>query len=132
MLANNRQGRETRYRLLERVLDISPMALNFAKLLVNKGRTLEADHIAGEFRRLADLHMGISNATVTTAVELTPQESALIQQRLEASTGKSVRLATQVDPTIIGGLVVRVDDELIDGSVRSRLHQLRRHLEGVA
>lgn len=55
-------------------------------------------------------------------------ERRALVQRLEQFTGGSVELATAVDPTVLGGLVVRVGDRLIDGSVRSRLERLRNQL----
>jgi len=67
---------------------------------------------------------------VTTAVELPPERVAAIERQLSERFGKKVIAATKVDPSIIGGAIIRVGDRLIDGSIRTRLKLLRRELEG--
>jgi F-type H+-transporting ATPase subunit delta len=79
---------------------------------------------------MADDHEGIAHAQVTTAVELAPAQLDAIAQQIGAAVGKQVRATGSVDPGIVGGIVVRVGDKLVDGSVRTRLKQLRRELEG--
>jgi F-type H+-transporting ATPase subunit delta len=67
-------------------------------------------------------------ATATSASALTADEVRALTQRLEQETGGRVELDVEVDPTLLGGLVVRIGDRLIDGSVRSRLERLRNQL----
>nr|MBA2373173.1 ATP synthase F1 subunit delta [Chloroflexota bacterium] len=64
----------------------------------------------------------------TSASPLSPDEVRALQGRLETMTGGRVELDTQVDPSLLGGLVVRVGDRMIDGSVRGRLERLRNRL----
>ena len=116
--------------MLDRVLEVQPLVLNLAKLLVTKGRSLDARAVADAFGHMADESEGIGHAEVTTAVELTPAQLVAIEQQLSTSTGQSIRAVGFVDPRILGGLVVRIGDRLVDGSVRTRLRQLRRELEG--
>ena len=71
---------------------------------------------------------GIAHATATTAAKLTPEEVKALTERLERSTGRRVALDVEVDPSLLGGLVVRVGDRMIDGSVRGRLERLRNQL----
>ncbi|MCZ2111166.1 MAG: ATP synthase F1 subunit delta [Dehalococcoidia bacterium] len=130
VLADGRIPLDRRLGMVGRVLDVSPLVLNLAKLLVQKGRTSEARAVADAFDRMADEHAGIAHAEVTTAVELSPDELTAIESRLSASLGKRVRAVGTVDSAIIGGVIVRVGDQLVDGSVRSRLQRLRRELEG--
>lgn len=132
LLANARLGRSERYGILERVLDVGPLTLNYAKLLVDKGRTLEAGHIAMEFQRLADEHQGIANARITTAIELEPDRVESIASQLSGATGKQIRPFVDIDPSIVGGIIVRINDQLIDGSLRTRLQELRRQLAGAS
>lgn len=115
---------------VDRVLDVGPLARNLAKLLIAKGRTLEAREIADAFNRLADEHEGLAQAEITTAVPLPPDQVAAMEQRLSEAVGKQITATASVDSDIIGGVVVRIDDQLIDGSVRSRLRRLRRELSG--
>ena len=119
-----------RQEAIERVLDISPLALNLAKLLIAKGRTFEARAIANAFNRFADEHEGLAQAEITTAVPLRPDQVAAMEQRLGEALGKQITATASVDAGIIGGVVLRIDDHLIDGSVRSRLKRLRRELSG--
>jgi F-type H+-transporting ATPase subunit delta len=81
-----------------------------------------------EFRRLDDRRQGVTNATATSAAALRPDEIQALTTRLEQSTDGRVALDVQVDPSLLGGLVVRIGDRLIDGSVRGRLERLRNQL----
>lgn len=122
---------QAKYDLLERGLAGSdPKAMNLAKLLVAKGRSDLAGQILEEYRALVDEHQGLAHAVVTTAVPLGDAEREAVAQRLGQLTGRQVTVTTRVDPTIIGGLVARIGDTLIDGSVRARLLALRRRLAG--
>ena len=101
---------------------------SFLEILVQRGRLELAPQILDEFRRLTDEHRGVAVVEVTTAVPLDAQATRLLSQRLATYTGKQVRLEMQVDPAVIGGVVARIGDELIDDSVRGRLERLRRNL----
>lgn len=132
MLANGRITVERRIELLDRMLDIQPLALNLARLLVQKGRSSEARAVADAFANMADAEAGVENASITTAVALSSEQVAQLERQLGAAFGKTVHATAAVDPNLIGGVVVRVGDRLIDGSVRTRLKQLRRELSGGA
>ena len=112
------------------MLDVQPLALNLAKLLIAKGRSLEARYVAISFGEMVDEREGLAHARVTTAVELTPAQVTAISDRLGRALNKRVETTTVVDPSILGGLVVRVGDQMVDGSIRSRLKALRRELQG--
>jgi F-type H+-transporting ATPase subunit delta len=116
--------------VLDRVLDIQPLAKNFARLLVQKGRAADARAVAGAFDRMADESEGIAQAEIVSAVDLSPEQLRSIETQLSQSLNKRVRATATTDPAIIGGLMVKVGDRLIDGSVRSRLRQLKRELTG--
>lgn len=101
---------------------------NLASLLLRRGRIDLLPNVASEFRRLDDARQGIVAASATSASALGPDEVRALTARLEQLTGGRVALDLQVDPSIIGGLIVRVGDRLIDGSVRGRLERLRSRL----
>ncbi|MHB8377115.1 MAG: F0F1 ATP synthase subunit delta, partial [Dehalococcoidia bacterium] len=84
------------------------------------------------FGEQVDERRGIAHALVTTAVPLSDDERGAVAARLSAITGKTVDVVPVVDPAIIGGVVARIGDQLIDGSTRTRLKALRRSLEGAA
>ena len=115
---------------VERALEVGPLALNLARLLIAKGRTPEAREVADAFSRLADEHEGLAQAEITTAVPLQDDQVAAMEQRLGEALGKQITATASVDSDIIGGVVLRIDDHLIDGSVRTRLRRLRRELSG--
>ena len=107
---------------------VSEQAANLVRLLLRRGRIEDLPRVAAEFRRLDDRRQGITHATATSASELTQDEIGELTARLEQSTGGRIALDVEVDPSLLGGLVVRVGDRLIDGSVRGRLERLRNRL----
>ena len=84
--------------------------------------------VAEAFADRVRQHRGIELAEITTAVPLPEPELRVVVQRLEERIGHRVETTTRVDPSIIGGVVVRVGDQLFDSSVRGRLERLRRRL----
>ena len=109
---------------------IGPLALNLALLLVMRGRLGIAEGIADEYDRLLDAHHGIEHAEVVTAVPLDDEDRERVARSLEARRGKKVVVQGRVDPAIIGGMVARIGDQLLDGSTRTKLEILRRSLIG--
>jgi F-type H+-transporting ATPase subunit delta len=105
--------------------------LNLARLLVGTNRLGQLDGIVEEYRLLADEDAGRVRATATTAVPLARADADQLQASLARRLGREVRLDTRVDRAIIGGLVLRMGDRVIDASVATRLEQLRRRLAGV-
>ena len=102
--------------------------LNLIGLMLRRGRIQELPRLAAEFRRLDNARQGITVATAISAAPLTQDEIRALTERLEEFTGGRVELDVQVDPSLLGGLVVRVGDRMIDGSVRGRLERLRNQL----
>jgi F-type H+-transporting ATPase subunit delta len=107
---------------------LSTPARNLVALLVRRGRIEQLPRVAAEFRRLDDQRQGIVHATATSALPLTDTEVRALTARLEQMTGGTVALQTEVDESLLGGLIVRVGSRLIDGSVRGRLERLRNQL----
>jgi F-type H+-transporting ATPase subunit delta len=109
---------------------VGPEGANLARLLVGSRRLDELDAIIEEFRRLADEDAGRVRATAITAVPLAGPDADRLRADLARRLGREVRLEARVDPAILGGLVVQVGDRVFDGSVATRLRQLRRQLAG--
>jgi F-type H+-transporting ATPase subunit delta len=101
---------------------------NLILLLVRRGRIEQLPRVAAEFARRDDERNGLTHAVATSAAPLGEDEIRAIAARLEQVTGQRVALETNVDPGILGGVVVRIGDRLIDGSVRGRLERLRNQL----
>lgn len=101
---------------------------NLVGMLLARRRVALLTPIAAEYRRLLDRERGVVAATVTSAVPLDDVTQAAVRRRVEEMTGATVRLASTVDPGLIGGLTLRVGDRLLDASVRGRLERLRVQL----
>jgi len=118
--------------LSERLGDINPLALKLVSVLVTKGRLGMIGDIADEYQRLVDNYRGIEGAEVaevTTALPLDDEDKLKLAQRLTSLVGKPVVLKPKVDSSLIGGIIIRVGDKLIDGSIRNKLLALKRDLE---
>lgn len=101
---------------------------NLLALVLRRRRVESLPKIAREFRRLYNRRAGIVEASATSAAELDDAELAALRSRLEKLKGGRVELETHVDPSLLGGIQVRLGDQLIDGSVRGRLERLRNRL----
>jgi F-type H+-transporting ATPase subunit delta len=105
--------------------DVLPEVADFACLLARNNKEAILSEIAAEYSRLLDEYYGVRQAEVTTAVPLDDDARRLIETRLREIAGSSFTLDERVDPTIVGGIIVRVGDRIIDRSVRARLQALR-------
>lgn len=114
--------------LQDRIKGLNPLAVNMLALLISRGRLKLLPEIFAEYQRLVDIQQGIELVEVVTAVPLEDKEGEVVAQRLARLVGKQVRVNARVDPAIIGGLVVRIGDRLIEGSVSSRLRALKQTL----
>jgi F-type H+-transporting ATPase subunit delta len=129
-LANPSIPLETRVATAEATFGplVGPKVQNLIGLMLRRGRIQELPRLAREFRRLDDERRGITRASVTSALPLVSDEVRALTEQLERSTGGRVELDLQIDPSLLGGVVVRLGDRLIDGSVRNRLERLRNQL----
>ena len=134
LMASGRVPRTEKTRLLSAALkpSISPLAWNLVQILEQRGKLAVAPDIVDAFQSKVDVSRNVAHAIVTTAVPLADDERAAIASKLSTLTGKTVDVTAVVDEAIIGGLIARVGDQLIDGSTRSRLVALKRRLEGAA
>lgn len=131
VLENTRVARTAKQQLIEAALsDLPALPLNFARLLVHKGRTALATDIAREFHILLEEQQGISRAHATTAVPLTDAERETLTENLREQTGNQIVLETDVDPAMLGGVIVQIGDRLVDASTRAKLEALRQNLVG--
>ena len=96
--------------------------------MISKGKLKNVDQIADEYDGILDEHKGIKHATVITAVPVDEAEKQKIVNQLQKITGKKVSVKLQVNPSILGGMVARIEDTMIDGSVRSRLELLKKDM----
>lgn len=108
-----------------RRLQICPLTRRFLGLLQEK-RVLDwLPRIAREYGTLLERGLGRTTAKVASAVPLTEEERERLQTALRRRVGRHIRLEQTVDPDLLGGLVVRVGDLVLDGSLRMRLERVR-------
>ena len=103
---------------------------NFLNLLVQKKRAAILPEIAEEFKIMVDEDKNISHGKVVSAIELDSELHNKIQATLEKITGKKVELTASVDPSIIGGVIAKVGDLVLDGSIRTQLASLKGSIKG--
>ncbi|MBS1885393.1 MAG: ATP synthase F1 subunit delta [Actinobacteria bacterium] len=108
------------------VTGAEPEFLNFLELLVEKGRMPEIFRIRREFDELWKKAHRRLDVTVTSAIELDPGVVGKIGEEVERQTGEKVELSSEVDDEILGGLVLRVGNMVLDASIRTRLEKLRK------
>ena len=131
MLENPKLHFDNKAKLLsEQLGDINPLALNLVYLLITRGRLNLAGEIVEEYQHLLDSHRGIEQAEVITAIALDDEDKAKLAEGLAAIVGKKVVIKTEVDSSLVGGVVARIGGKLIDGSTRNRLEALKRELSG--
>jgi len=111
-------------------MGVDKVMSNFFNLLVEKKRADVLPDIAEEYQIMVDEEKNISHGTVVSAVELSKELQAKVQATLEKLTGKTVELTTSVDPTIIGGIIAKVGDLELDGSIRTQLASLKDSIKG--
>ena len=101
---------------------------NFLRLTADKGRIGDIDEIAREFERLVAVEERRLNVELTTAYELSEDETRRIVSQIEQASGRTVEATRHVDPSLIGGLVLQAGSLRVDASVRGRLERLRQEL----
>jgi F-type H+-transporting ATPase subunit delta len=105
-----------------------PLFNNFLRLVAEKGRAGELEDIAAEFERLMAREERRLTVELTTARELTDQEADAIVSQIEQAAGRKVEASRNVDPALLGGIVIQVGSHLADASVRGRIERLRQTL----
>jgi len=103
---------------------------NFLNLLVQKKRAEFLPEIAESYKVMVDEAKNISHGNVTSAVELSDDLKSNVQTVLEKLTGKKVELTTSVDPEILGGIIAKVGDLVLDGSIKTQLAGLKDSIKG--
>lgn len=103
---------------------------SFLNLLIEKKRADILPDIAQEMRVMVDKDQNISHGSIISAIELESGLLAKIQATLEKLTGNKVILETQVDPSIIGGIIAKVGDLVLDGSIKTQLNGLKESIKG--
>ncbi len=110
-------------------LKLSEPVKAFLKLLFDKGRFGFFQEINANYQKLVDDLKGVARASVTSATQLAPETLDRIQQTLARKTGKQIILEVNEDPGLIGGVVTRIGDLVLDGSIKTQLLNMRESLK---
>jgi F-type H+-transporting ATPase subunit delta len=129
-LANPAVGETERGQVVEKVFRgrVSPLVMNFLLVANRKGRLGMLRQIAAAYAELLEQQMGIVEVDITVAQRLSPEQFDEVRRRVGEALKREVVLHQYVDDSIIGGMVLRVQDRLLDASVRAQLQAIRRKL----
>ncbi|MGA7199965.1 MAG: F0F1 ATP synthase subunit delta [Roseiarcus sp.] len=106
--------------------DFGRITANFVRLITVKRRLFYIRDMIAAYRKLYDASRGVTRAEVTSATALTDANVLALKEQLRAASGgREVELETKIDPSIIGGLVVRLGSRMVDGSLRTKLNAIR-------
>jgi F-type H+-transporting ATPase subunit delta len=122
------QSRKQILRELAAASGMDPLARDTLLLVSDRGRMAHVADIANAYQALAEARSGRVRAEVVTATELPEAYFQELQKTLERVTGKKVSVARRVDPSLLGGVVTRVGDQVFDGSLRHQLDELKHEL----
>ncbi len=131
-LTNPLYNKNDRKKVLEAVLaatDFSVIMKSFLTLLFDKGRIGFLREIASYYKDLADELKGVVKASIASATKLSPAAVKKIKEALSKKTGKNIVLNVEQDPGLIGGVVTKIGDLVLDGSVKTQLINMRETLK---
>ena len=111
-------------------LGLDPITGRFLGVLADNGRLAELKAVIRIVRTLASNHRGETKAEVTSAHPLGDDQIAALKTKLKARVGRDVSIENKVDPTLLGGIVVRLGSQMIDASIRTKLNNLATAMKG--
>jgi F-type H+-transporting ATPase subunit delta len=130
-LASPAVNREAKHRVIEKLLARSgggKIVRNFLFIIADRQRMHALPEIIAAFQDVVRQRQGVSEAQVSSAIELTAAQKKEMSSTLERLTGRRVEAKFSQDPNLLGGAVVRVGDTIYDGSLRNKLNALRARL----
>ena len=111
-------------------LKLDPVTANFLGVLARNGRKNQLRPVIRAFRRLASDHRGETVADVVTARALNDDQIGQLKSQLRTRAGRDVNIDATVDPSILGGIVVKLGSQRIDASIRTKLNRLAQAMKG--
>lgn len=126
-------GREDKKNVMQNIFknQLSDSMNNFLKIVIDKDRVSTIEHIKESYKSLLNDKNNILEGTAITAVELSEKEIKDLEKNLSIKYNKNVTLKNIVDKTILGGVLVRLGNEEIDGTVKTRLSKMKKQLSQV-
>lgn len=130
-LATPNIPKEERTAALQKLFEaeVPELVLNFVQLICEKGHIRSYSDIAKEYMLLYLAYKDISYADITSAAELDDEQKSELQKKLEKLSGNKVVMEFTVDRSLLGGVIVRMDGTVLDGSLKSRLEDVKEVLD---
>jgi F-type H+-transporting ATPase subunit delta len=131
-VSNPLYNQEERRKVFKGVIDkleLSSVTSSFLMLLFDKGRVSFIASISDFFQKLADELKGVASASLVSATELSAETIEKIRSALSKKTGKEITLEVKQDPGLIGGIVTKIGDLVLDGSIKTQLLNMRESLK---
>lgn len=135
LIASPIVGRDDQQRAIEAVLEkvgVAEMTRNFVGVCAQNRRLFALPAIIRAFRAMASEQRGEQAAEVISAKPLSSEQKAALSAALKQAVGSDVAVEEKVDPDLLGGLVVRIGSRMVDGSLKTKLQQMRLAMKGVA
>lgn len=107
---------------------VSPVTLNFLNMIIDKKREAYIEVIVQEYKAMADESRNIAKVDLIAAKAVADEDVKSLAQKLSAVTGKTIQLKLSVDPSLLGGIKLRMGDRIIDGTVAKKLEMLKEQL----
>lgn len=104
---------------------------NFLKIIIDKRRGHFIEQIKWEYEKIVNEHKGIIEATAITAISLNDKDKTILQNKLSSLTGKTVKLSNEIDKNVVGGILIKIGDKVIDGTIKSRLEEMKESLSQI-
>lgn len=123
--------REAKEKLLDSVIEVHPantITLNFLKVLLQHNRLACFQQIYESYLNTVNERKGVVSAKVSTALPLDSPELRALGERLSCATGKKVDMEPRTDADLLGGIVVQIGDTIFDGSIKTKLAEMKRKL----
>ena len=132
LLSNMSLSKQERVDILDRALrgQVHPYLLNFLKILCERNALYEFEGCEGAFRESFNRDHAVVEAAVTTPEKLSEQQREKLLQKLREMTGKTVHLSEKTDPAVIGGVLLEMNGQRYDNTVRHRLEEIHRAMAG--
>lgn len=107
---------------------ISVFTLNLIKLLIDKHRIFIMPLVASHYKELLNKKRNISTAQIITAIEIDEEVKNRVKEKLERALSKTINIETVVDKEIIAGMIVKIGDKVIDGSIKTKFENMKRQV----
>jgi len=122
------EKKEVLNQLIEKV-SVDPMVKNFCELLADNGRVEMLPAVASDYKAMIDAVTGVIAGELTTVSELNEERKSAIQANLEKQAGKKLELSFATDKEILGGIVLKVGDKVMDASLKAQLQILKENIK---